>query len=230
MKTGINFSHPGFFLTFEGVEGCGKSTQIHLLEKRLLVEGFSVFRTREPGGPPISEKIRDLLLDPANDAMQPLAEALLYQASRAQHVLQWIRPYLEQGYVVMCDRFFDASTAYQGVGRDLGKTLIQQLNLIATGGLQPDLTIIIDLPVEVGLQRGRKKSIELFPDGTGDRMERESVRFHNRVRQAYLELAESEERVVLIDGQQSIPEIEAEIYQTVYGKFEPKLSSLKTRS
>ncbi len=215
MKSGTNFSYAGFFITFEGVEGCGKSTQISRLERKLLRLGVPIFRSREPGGPPISEKIRELLLDPANKEMGPLTEALLYQASRTQHVQQWILPSLQAGEIVLCDRFFDASTVYQGIARELGRELIQKFNLIATGGLQPDLTIIIDLPVKIGLARGRFQSRLQFQDETGDRIEQESIEFHNKVRQAYLDLAQEESRCSLINGQQSIEAVETEIYKLV---------------
>ena len=200
MKTGMKISEKGFFITFEGIEGSGKSTQITLLSERLEKFKIHYFRTREPGGPPISEKIRKLLLDPENKEMAPLTEALLYQASRAQHVHEWILPKLNEGYVVLSDRFFDASTAYQGVARNLGKNLISQLNTIATNGLQPDLTFVIDVPLEIGLKRGRYGSRVDYPDGKGDRLEREHVEFHEKVKKAYMELCSENERFIRLDG------------------------------
>jgi dTMP kinase len=173
----------GTFITFEGIEGSGKSTQAALLKAFLEERGHEVLVTREPGGSPIGEQIRRVLLDPANHSMVPLAELLLYEASRCQHVEVVIRPALEAGKTVICDRFFDASTAYQGYARGLGIALVGELNLVATGGRKPDLTIVLDLPVDIGLRRlGRNL----------DRIEREAVEFHERVRQGYLRIAEEE--------------------------------------
>jgi dTMP kinase len=171
------------FITFEGIEGCGKSTQAGMLRDLLQSRGMSVLVTREPGGSPIGEQIRHILLDPGNHGMVALAELLLYEASRCQHVEAVIKPALDAGKVVICDRFFDASTAYQGYARGLGIAMVEHLNLVATGGRRPDLTIVLDLPVEVGLRRlGRNL----------DRIEREAVEFHRRVRQGYLKIAEKE--------------------------------------
>jgi len=220
MKFGASFSYTGLFITFEGVEGCGKTTQIRRLATRLENMSIPIFLTREPGGPPLSEKIRSLLLDPKNCEISSLTEALLYQASRAQHVEQWIYPALDAGKIVLCDRFFDASTAYQGIARGLGKELIRSLNNIAAQGLAPDLTFMIDLPVEIGLRRGRSQSIGLFPDGEGDRMEQEPNNFHQQVRSAYRELAAENERCFLIDGMRSIEEIETEIFAQVKSIFD----------
>ena len=171
------------FITFEGIEGCGKSTQAGMLRDLLQSRGTSVLVTREPGGSPIGEQIRRILLDPGNHGMVALAELLLYEASRCQHVEAVIKPALDAGTVVICDRFFDASTAYQGYARGLDVAMVERLNLVATGGRKPDLTIVLDLPVEMGLRRlGRSL----------DRIEREAVEFHRRVRQGYLKIAESE--------------------------------------
>ena len=139
---------PGLFITFEGIDLCGKTTQAKLLVAHLKDMGFDVVLTREPGGPGISEKIRQILLNPENHAMTSMAELLLYEASRAQHTEELIRPALSDGKLVICDRFGDASFAYQGHGRRLGGELVRRLNDMATGGLSPDLTIVLDLPPE----------------------------------------------------------------------------------
>ncbi len=172
----------GVFITFEGIEGCGKSTQAHLLRRHLEAEGHDVVLTREPGGTPISEAIREMLLDPANAAMSPLAELLLYEAARAQHVHELIRPAIEAGSIVVCDRFYDSTTAYQGAGRGLPEIDFERLHDMATGGLSPDLTLFLDLPVEEGLKRAANAAAP-------DRIERESIEFHERVRKGFLELA-----------------------------------------
>src|SRR5256885_15279118 len=140
----------GFFLSFEGIEGCGKTSQLHRLARRLRALGYQVVETREPGGTPISEQIRTILLDPQNRAMAARCELLLYLASRAQHVAETIRPALEKGAVVLCDRFADATTAYQGYGRGLGPATVARLNRFATTGLAPDLAVLLDVPVAVG--------------------------------------------------------------------------------
>jgi dTMP kinase len=186
----------GTFLTFEGIEGSGKSTQAALLKDFLEERGLDVLVTREPGGSPIGEQIRSILLDPDNRGMVPLAELLLYEASRCQHVEAVIRPALEDGKTVICDRFFDASTAYQGYARGLGIEMVEELNLVATGGRKPDLTVVLDLPVDIGLKRlGRSL----------DRIESEAVEFHERVRQGYLRIADGEpDRVKVVNATGSV--------------------------
>src|SRR3989442_1418595 len=145
----------GFFLSFEGIEGCGKTSQLRRLARRLRTLGYQVVETREPGGTPISEQIRTILLDPQNRAMAARCELLLYLASRAQHVAETIRPALEKGAVVLCDRFADATTAYQGYGRGLGPATVARLNRFATTGLAPDLAVLLDVPVAVRLSPQR---------------------------------------------------------------------------
>ncbi len=184
----------GVFITFEGIEGCGKSTQAHLLSRHLKAEGHDVVVTREPGGTPIAEAIRQILLDPANAAMSALTELLLYEAARAQHVHELIRPAIEAGSIVVCDRFYDSTTAYQGAGRRLPEIDFAGLHDMATGGLSPDLTLFLDLPVEEGLKRAANAAVP-------DRIERESIKFHERVRQGFLELAaQHPERVKTLDA------------------------------
>ncbi len=184
----------GLFITLEGVEGSGKSTQARHLADYLRGRGFDVLCTREPGGAPIAEKIRDLLLDPAHRELSPRAELLLYEAARAQHVDEVIRPALETGRVVICDRFADSTTAYQGAGRGLQADSLELLHGWATGGLRPDLTLVLDLPPEEGLRRaGRVRR--------RDRLEQEPLDFHRRVREGFRELAEREpDRVRLLDA------------------------------
>jgi len=204
----------GAFITFEGIEGSGKSTQAALLKAFLEAQGLEVLVTREPGGSPIGEQIRQILLDPGNHGMVPLAELLLYEASRCQHVEAVIRPALDDGKTVICDRFFDASTAYQGYARGLGIKMVGKLNLVATGGRKPDLTLVLDLPVNVGLRRlGRNL----------DRIEREAVEFHDRVRQGYLRIAEDEpDRVKVVDAAGTADDTFSDVKRLVEKLISPK--------
>lgn len=189
------------FITFEGVEGCGKSTQIALLAEHLVARGFEVVTTREPGGPPIAEAVRQVLLDINNQAMAPITEVLLYEAARAQHVHEVIRPALERGAVVLCDRFADSTTAYQGAGRRLDMDEVHRLHRLATQGVWPDRTYVLDLDPATGLARARAR-------GRADRLEQEELAFHQRVRRGFLELAQSEpERIRIVDGALSVEEL-----------------------
>jgi dTMP kinase len=187
----------GIFVTFEGVEGCGKSTQVKRLHERLTERGHTVLVTREPGGTPIAEAIRNVLLDPANEAMAPVAELLLYEAARAQHVAERIRPALDANAVVICDRFADSTSAYQGAGRALPDQMLSAMHHVATGGTWPDLTIVLDVPIEEGLTRAMKVDAP-------DRLEQEPIAFHQRVRDSFLALAKQEpNRIKVIDGMQT---------------------------
>ena len=178
----------GLFVTFEGVEGAGKTTQIALLKAALERQGRRVCVTREPGGDAVAEGVRQLLL---SQEMSPRAELLLFLASRAQNVERVILPELEQGAVVLCDRFIDSSVAYQGVARGLGRDTVAALNEFATGGLAPDITFLLDLDPETGLSRQMERN----------RMEEESLAFHLRVRQGYLQEAElSPDRFCVVDA------------------------------
>jgi len=198
----------GFFITFEGIEGCGKTTQLRLLSERLQAAGEKVTSTREPGGCPIADQMRAILLDAKNSAITPLAELLLYAAARAQHVQEVIVPALERGEMVLCDRFTDATVAYQGHGRGLDLAVIEQLNRLATGAMQPALTVLIDCPVQVGLSRALAR-IEATSGAREERFELESVRFHERVREGYRALAAAfPERFVVIDGSGDVPRTE----------------------
>ena len=194
------------FITFEGVEGSGKSTQIQRLTKSLTIEGVSVLATREPGGTPISEQIREILLEREHYQMFDNTELLLYAAARAQHVTECIVPALARGRNVISDRFADSTTAYQGYGRGLDIGLIHLLNRVATRGLIPDLTIVLDVPVEIGLGRlmGR------------DRLEAENLEFHQRVREGYLAIAKEEpSRVEVINAEQNPQQVHDEIRELV---------------
>jgi dTMP kinase len=184
---------PGFFVTFEGVEGAGKSTQIRLLADALRARSVPVLLSREPGGSPLSEAIRALLLDPAHAGMEPMAELHLILAARAEHVARVVRPALDRGEVVLLDRFSDATRAYQGGGRGIDDRLIESLLPAASLGLVPDVTYLIDLAPAEGLSRR---------DAAGrDRLEGEKQEFHQRVRDAYLEIARREPgRIVLLNG------------------------------
>lgn len=177
---------PGKFITFEGPDGAGKTTQMKMAGERLAAKGFEVFYTREPGGTPISEKIRQILLDPANHEMVDKTEALLYAAARAQHVEQLIRPAVEAGKVVLCDRFTDSTLAYQGFGRGINRDFLRLVNDMAVNGMVPNLTLILDLEPGTGLTR----ISETRQGGQGkDRLEQESIDFHRRVRDGFLFLA-----------------------------------------
>jgi dTMP kinase len=194
----------GLFITFEGGEGSGKSTQQRLLAEALRLRGMDVVTTREPGGCAISDRIRAILLDAAASEMTSDAELLLYAAARAQHVSQVLRPALQAGSLVLCDRYCDATIAYQGHGRGLDLDLIARLNAIATGGLFPDLTLLIDCPAEVGLKRALRRISRTAGDRE-ERFERENISFHEAVRAGYLSLATAEpERITVVDGTAAI--------------------------
>lgn len=200
------------FITFEGTEGCGKSTQIDLLAKHLGSKNKNYLLTREPGATPIGKQIRSLLLNRENTNIVPLTELLLYAADRAQHCEEIIRPALKENKTVICDRFFDSTTAYQEGGRQLPSKLVSEINQLATQGLKPHITFLLDLPVEIGLKRALKRaSIE---NDTQDRFEREKLDFHERVRIKYHEIASQEaERVILVDANQDIQNIHQKIIQ-----------------
>jgi dTMP kinase len=193
------------FITFEGEEGSGKSYQAEELRIWLSTQGIPVILTHEPGGTELGEKISDLVKWAQEADISPMTELLLFNASRAQHVKEVIRPALNEGKVVICDRFDDSTTAYQSFGRDLDLEMVKKINTTATGGLQPDLTILLDISVEDGLAR---KSGEKL-----DRFEKENLEFHKKVREGYLKLADEEpDRWLVIDAMQSREEI-SEIIQ-----------------
>jgi dTMP kinase len=210
----------GLFVTFEGVEGCGKTTQAELLRLSLEQEGHRVVFTREPGGTSVGERIRDVLLDTRLSGMEPMAELFLYLASRAQHVRELIRPALTGGAIVICDRFADASLAYQGAGRQIGELKVQRLNEIATFGLVPDYTVLLDVPAEVGLERTLNRA---GGEARQDRIEKERLDFHARVRTGYLLLAEKEpDRIAVLDGTRNKDELAREILNRVKRVLEEK--------
>ncbi len=192
----------GKLITFEGIDNSGKSTQAKRLAAYLKRRGHEVLLVREPGGTKISEKIRKILLSAKNDKMSAQTELLLYEAARAQLVEEVILPALRRGMTVICDRFFDSTTAYQAYARGLDLNLVQRLNRLAAGGSIPNLTIVIDLPPQVALKRiknNRKKP---------DRLEKEKLRFHKRVRHGYLAIAKKQPaRVKVIDGQKEIKKV-----------------------
>lgn len=205
----------GFFITLEGPEGCGKSTQMHLLAEFLCQQGYDVLTTREPGGTRIGDHVRALLLDPANTEMLPPTEFLLFSAGRAQHVGEVIQPHLERGCVVLCDRYADSSLAYQGYGHQQDLRALRAITRFATGGLVPDVTICLDVPVEVGLRRKA--------DGSGDawnRMEQHALAFHERVRSGYLTMAAEEPcRWVVVDATRSVQEVQATIWKQIVARI-----------
>ena len=202
----------GLFITFEGSEGCGKSTQVKRLAARLEAEGRAVLLTREPGGTPIGEKIRHLLqFAPEGVAMRPETEVLLFEASRSQLVREVIAPALDAGQVVIADRFFDSTTVYQGAARKLAREIVEQLNRFAVGDCRPDITFILDVDVTTARARMLRR---VRPAGAPDRMEQEPIEFYERVCAAYRELAAREpNRIRLIDGGRSVDEVESEIWR-----------------
>ena len=194
------------FITFEGIEGSGKTTQIKLLAQQLRQRGYQVLQTREPGGCQIADQIRGILLHPDNAAMVSRAELLLYAAARAQHVEEIVQPALAAGKIVLCDRFTDATLAYQGDGRGLDRGLISQLNKLAAGDCRPDLTLLFDLPVTIGLGRALQRESDQ-QDSSEGRFERETLEFHQRIRDGYLALASAEPERFRILAANQAPEL-----------------------
>jgi dTMP kinase len=208
----------GVFITFEGMEGCGKSTQAKRLGKSLGRMGIAHVMTLEPGGTAIGRKMRRVLLDSKNKALNPLAELMLYAADRAQHVEEIIKPALRSGKWVICDRFSDATVVYQGAARGQDGKLIRLLNDVVTGGIRPHLTFLLDCPVEVGLRRALGRNMK-----GQDRFEKEALSFHRKVRKGYLHLARrNQKRFVILDATASRKEIEAEIIRRLARFLRPK--------
>jgi dTMP kinase len=206
----------GYFITFEGSEGCGKTTQIEALAKALEAQGKTVLITREPGGTLIGEKIRNLLQDPSHKKdISDMTELLLFSASRAELITSRIQPALSRGEIVICDRFYDSTFVYQGLGRAIDMNVVEQLNQITVGTLKPDLTILLDLDAKIGIERAKSRQ-----SGELDRIENESLAFFEAVRNGYLELAKKEpERFKTIDGLLSVDAIKKIIWDTVVDQF-----------
>jgi len=206
-------SKRGVFITFEGMDGCGKTTQMHRLGKRLREAGCQVLETIEPGGTEIGLKIRGILLDSANQELAPTAELLLYFAARAQNVSQLILPALNEGQIVLSDRFTDSSLAYQGCGRGLGADTVLALDRIACGGLKPDLTLLIEIDLATSQARAEARNRR---GNRTDRMEEQEAAFYNRVRDAYSALAAAEPgRFRIIDGRVGVDEVAEQIWSVV---------------
>jgi dTMP kinase len=204
------------FITLEGIEGSGKTTQIRRLVEFLEDKGVDCVTTRQPGGTQIGENIRSILLDPANSALEPLAELLLYMADRAQHINELIRPALKNGKTVVCDRYFDATMVYQGFARGLSIELIGKLHQLLFDDLKPDVTLLLDLSPQVGLERAWQQLNNGQRSGDESRFEAEAVAFHEKVRAGYLELARFEpERFRIIDAAQTQNEVFAAIRKIV---------------
>ncbi|MDH5215896.1 MAG: dTMP kinase [Gammaproteobacteria bacterium] len=211
----------GKFITVEGIEGVGKSTNIDFLSGLIESAGHPVLRTREPGGTPMAESIRDMLLEHGHEPVPDVAELLLFFAARSLHLQNRIRPALERGEWVVCDRFTDASRAYQGNGRGLDMTMIDTLAAWVQNGLEPDLTILLDASAELGMARAGAR-------GGTDRLESEQVAFYTRVREGYLSLASAHpERFCVVDASQPIDVVQASIRQTMAGFLNNKLDHKK---
>jgi len=212
------------FITFEGPEGSGKTTQMELLKGYLEEKGHSVLATREPGGTSIGNQIRAVLLDPCNTEMLPASEALLFSAARAQIVNQVIRPHLAQGDIVLCDRYADSTLAYQGYGHGLDLEMLHTITAFATGGLKPDLTVYLDIDVEEGLRR--KLTAHEAGQAEWNRLDQQEIAFHRRVREGYLQMATREpDRWLVVDATQSLEAIQA----LTRARVEAKLFGLSNR-
>lgn len=219
MSTTEVLRHRGLFINFEGGDGCGKTTQMHLLAERLRPEGYKTLETVEPGGTRIGNQIRRILLDSANQELCPTAELLLYFASRAQNVEEIILPALAEGSIVLADRFTDSTMAYQGFGRGLGEQVVAGLDRISCHGLVPDLTLLIDIDLETSLARARQRNLDI----TETRMDSQAVEFHHKVREAYLEMAAREPaRFRVIDGRADVEAVAGSVWNAVF----PALSRL----
>ena len=207
----------GIFITIEGPDGSGKTTALQQVVPRLQQEmNRKVVATREPGGSPIAEKIRSLILDPSHTDMDSRTEALLYAASRRQHLIEKVLPVLESGDVIFCDRFVDSSIAYQGYARGIGEEGIREINQFATGGLEPDVTLYIDVPAEVGIQRIHAN----LDEREYNRLDQEKLDFHEKVRAGYQQLAKANpERIVVVDGTMSREAVAEACYHIIKNRF-----------
>lgn len=207
----------GIFITIEGPDGSGKTTALQQVVPRLQQEmNRKVVATREPGGSPIAEKIRSLILDPSHTDMDSRTEALLYAASRRQHLIEKVLPVLESGDVIFCDRFVDSSIAYQGYARGIGEEGIREINQFATEGIEPNVTLYIDVPAEVGIQRIHAN----LDEREYNRLDQEKLAFHEKVRAGYLQLAKANpERIVVVDGTMSREEVAESCYQIIKNRY-----------
>ena len=207
----------GIFITIEGPDGSGKTTALQQVVPRLQQEmNRKVVATREPGGSPIAEKIRSLILDPSHTDMDSRTEALLYAASRRQHLIEKVLPVLESGDVIFCDRFVDSSIAYQGYARGIGEEGIREINEFATEGIEPNLTLYIDVPAEVGIQRIHAN----LDEREYNRLDQEKLAFHEKVRAGYQQLAKANpERIVVVDGTMSREAVAEACYQIIKNRY-----------
>jgi len=209
-----NYFHKGKFITFEGIDYSGKSVQSKILYQKLIDHNIETCLLRDPGTTPISERIRDILLDNKNNEMSEWTELLLYEAARAQMVQETIKPALEAGKIVICDRFYDSTTAYQGYGRQLDLETVSRANSLGACGLIPDLTYIIDVDVNTAIKRRQKLNEK------ADRLESEGMEFQNRVRDGYLSIAKLEsQRIFLLNGEQAIEKLSEEIFYIFNNRF-----------
>lgn len=209
----VRFMKKGLFITFEGGEGSGKTTACKYLLERLRNEGYDVIYSREPGGVDIAEQIRDVILNVNNTAMDARTEALLYAASRRQHLVEVVLPALEAGKIVLCDRFIDSSLVYQGHARGIGEAKVMSINRFAIGDNMPDLTVYFDVDPEIGLSRAADR-------GELNRLDKESLNFHKSVRRAYQKLARKyKERISTVDANQPLKEVESAVYDLVIKKI-----------
>jgi dTMP kinase len=207
-------SRKGFFITFEGPEGSGKSTQMKILGEALKKHRVPLVLTREPGGPKLSTQLRHWILNRLKYNLMPEAELFLFLADRAQHVKEVVVPALQKGKIVLCDRFTDSTLAYQGGGRGFDLQLLETMNRTATGGLKPDLTILFDLSVELGLKRAKGRGLGK------DRMEREKVQFHRRVRQTFLKIAREERtRILVVNAKKKKEAVYAEMFEKILARL-----------
>lgn len=209
------------FITFEGIEGSGKTTQIHRIDEHLKRKGYDCMATREPGGTEIGQRIRAILLDPQSEHLDPMSELLLYMADRAQHLHEKVKPHITAGKIVLCDRYYDATIAYQGSARALGVDLIRDLHRVALGDFKPDLTLLLDLPPHRGLERAWCQIDNGDRTGNETRFEKEALAFHEKVRREYLKLVELEpQRIKIIDAAQAEDQVTQDILSVIFSFLE----------
>lgn len=216
----------GIWITFEGIEGTGKSTHVERLARRVEQSGRAITVTREPGGTELGRRLRTLLLQPTGDPMHPMTELLLYAADRAQHLAEVILPALERGEVVLCDRYLDATLAYQGFGRGLGVDRVLELHRRPPLDRRPDRTVLLDLDAEQALHRARRRNVDLGLEQTEGRFEAERMSFHRAVREGYLRLAaEDPERFRVIDSDATRDVVESRVLEAVRDLLFPDAES-----